>query len=205
MTRFQWPAVRLVVSAVVATIVAAGCSILPAAKPDPGEPGISLDAPTGRSRVAFPVDGFDLCAPFTHALFLKWAPFALAPAVRAPGSCRWRGEGVIATITDESGATLAEISNDPRYRPGNTGLEGNRYWVTVTRTSPPYSAHLFLATGPDQPRRLLHIHVETEAERVRAPQPNQSYTAGLLAEFIAASTDLRMSEVLLATTAPAPR
>jgi hypothetical protein len=205
MTRSQWSAVRLVAVVVVATIASAGCSSPPAANPDPGEPGISLDSPTGRSQVDFPVDGFDLCSPFTHTLFVKWAPVTLAPAERGPGSCRWRGEGVMATITDETGATLAEISNDPRYRPGHTGLEGNRYWVTVTRTSPPHSAHLFLATGPTQPRRLLHVHVETEAERVRAPQPNQSYTAGLLAEFIAASTDLRMSEALVATTEPAPR
>jgi hypothetical protein len=130
MTWLQWSAVRLVAVVVVAMIASAGCSSPPEAKPDPGEPGISLDSPTGRSRVDFPVDGFDLCSPFTHALFQERAPTAQALAERGPGSCRWRGEGVTATITDEIGATLAEASHDPRYRPGVTGLEGNRYWVT---------------------------------------------------------------------------
>jgi hypothetical protein len=202
---YPWSALRLVAVVLVATIASAGCSSSPSAEPDPGEPGISLDSPTGGSRVDLPVDGFDLCSPFTHSLFRKRTSTTQAPAERVPGSCRWRGDGVTATITDETGATLAEISHDPRYRPGYTGLEGNRYWVTATPTSPPYSAHLFLAAGPAQPRRLLHVHVETEAERVRAPQPNQSYTAGLLARLIATSTDRRMQEALLATTVPAPR
>jgi hypothetical protein len=205
MTWYQWSAVRLVAVVVVATIASAGCSNPPAAKPNPGEPGISLDSPTSRSRIDFPVDGFDLCSPFTHALFQELAPTTHAPAERDLGSCRWRGAGVTATITDEAGASLAEVSHDPRYRPGVTGLEGNRYWVTVTPTAPPYSAHLFLATGPAQPRRLLHIHVETEEERAPAPQPNRSYTAPGLARLITMCTDLRMSEALWATTAPAPR
>jgi hypothetical protein len=205
MTRFQRSAARLVAVVLVATIASAGCSSPPASEPDPGEPGISLDSPVGGSRVDFPVDGFDLCSPFTHWVFRESAPVTQAPAERGPGSCRWRGAGVTATITDETGATLAEISHDPRYRPGYTGLEGNRYWVTATPTSQPYSAHLFLATGPAQPRRLLHIHVETEAERARSPQPDRAYTASGLARFIAGTTANRMTEVLSTTTAPAPR
>jgi hypothetical protein len=201
----HWSVVRFVAVVVVATIASAGCFGPPAQVPDPGEPGISLDSPTGGSRVNFPVDGFDLCSPFTHSLFQKWAPVTRAPAERGPGSCRWRGDGVIATITDETGATLAEISHDPRYRPGYTGLEGNRYWVTATPTSPPYNADLFLATGPAQPRRLLHIHVESEDEWAPSPQPDRAYPASGVARLIATSTASRMQEELLSTTAPAPR
>jgi hypothetical protein len=205
MTLYQWSAVPLVAVVLVATIASAGCSSPNSPEPDLGEPGISSDSPSGGSRVDLPVDGFDLCSPFTHSLFRKWAPVTQAPEERGPRSCRWRGEGVIATITDESGATLAEISNDPRYRPGYTGLEGNRYWVTVTPTSPPYSAHLFMATGPGQPRRLLHVHVESEAEWAPSRQPDRDYSASGVARLIATSADSRMQEVLLATTVPAPR
>jgi hypothetical protein len=164
-----------------------------------------LSNPAGGSRVDFPIDGFDLCAPFSYALFQKRTFTAQAPDERGPRSCRWRREGVTATITDETGATLAEISHDPRYRPGYTGLQGNRYWVTATRVSPPYTAHLFLATGPAQPRRLLHVYVETEAERVPAPQPDRAYTARGIAEIIAAGIDSGMREALRATNASAPR
>jgi hypothetical protein len=204
-TPFQLDVLRLVAALVVAAIASAGCSTPPASKPNPGEPGISLDHPTGGSRVDFPVDGFDLCAPFSYALFQKRTFTARTPAERGPGSCRWRGEGFTATITDETGATLAEVSHDPRYRPGYAGLEGNRYWVTATPTSPPYTAHLFLAAGPAQPRRLLHVHVETEAERVAAPQPDRAYTARGLAEIVAAGIDSQMTEALRATKTSPPR
>jgi hypothetical protein len=204
MTWFQWSAVRLVAVVVVAA-VASGCSSSPETRSHPGEPGISLDSPTGRSPVDFPIDGFDLCSPFSYAVFQKWAPVTQSPPERGSGSCRWRGEGVTATISDETGATLAEITHDPRYRPGVTGFEGNRYWVTVTPASPPYGAHLFLATGPSQPQRLLHVHVEAEAERAPSAQPNTAYTASSLAVFIAASINARMNEVLWATPSPAPR
>jgi hypothetical protein len=205
MTWFQWSAVRLVAVVLVAAVTSAGCSSPPVPNSHPGEPGISLDSPTGGSPEDYPVDGFDLCSPFTHVLFRERAPVTQAPAEHGPGSCRWRGAGVTATITDETGATLAEISHDPRYRPGVTGLEGNRYWVTVTPTSSPHNAHLFLAAGPAQPRRLLHINVEAETERARSPQPNRSFTASSLAVFIAGCIDLRMTEAQLATAAPAPR
>jgi hypothetical protein len=206
MTRWFRPsAVRLVIVLSIAAVAAAGCSGSPAPELNPGEPGLPLDSPTGRSRVDLPVDGLDLCSPFTHAHFLKWAPITQAPVERGPGSCRWQGPGVTATITDETGATLAEISHDPRYRPGYTGLQGNSYWVTAIPTSPPYIAHLFLAAGPAQPRRLLHVHIESETERVPALQPNRSHTPRGLAELIATSAELRMSEVLLSTTAPTPR
>lgn len=205
MRRLQRSVVRFVAVAVIVMIASVACSAAPPTELDPGEPAISTSHPTGGSRVDFPVDRFDLCSPFSHPLFMERAPVTQAPVELDQGSCRWRGKGVTATIFDETGATLAEISSDPRYRPGYTGLEGNRYWVTVTPKTPPYAAHLFLAAGPSQSRRLLHIHVETETERVRAPQPNRSYTAGLLAELIAACTYLRMSEVPLGPTAPAPR
>jgi hypothetical protein len=204
MTWYQWSAVRLVAVVLVATIASAGCSSPPSAAPDPGEPGISSDSPTGGSPEDLPVDGFDLCSPFTHTLFRERAPVTRAAVERGQGSCRWRGEGITATITDETGATLAEISNDPQYRPGYTGFHHNRYWVTATPTSPPYSAHLFLATGPAQPWRLLHVHVESEAERARSPQPNKSYTAPGLARLIVGCIGSRMTERRMATTAPAP-
>jgi hypothetical protein len=204
MTWFSWSAVRFMAVVLVAVVGSAGCSSPPAAKPDPGEPGIPLGSPTAGSPEDFPVD-FDLCSPFTHALFRERAPVMRAPIERGPGSCRWRGEGVTATITDETGATIAEISNDPRYRPGYTGFDHNRYWVTATPTSPPYNAHLFLATGPSQPQRLLHVHVESEAERSRSPLPNHSYTAPGLARLIVGCIGIRMTERLLATTALAPR
>jgi hypothetical protein len=118
----HWSVVRFVAVVVVATIASAGCFGPPAQVPDPGEPGISLDSPTGGSREDFPMDDFDLCSPFRHPLFREVAPVTLAPVERGPGSCRWRGKGVIATITDAAGASLAEVSHDPRYRPGVTGF-----------------------------------------------------------------------------------
>jgi hypothetical protein len=206
MTRFQRSAVRFVAVVLVATIASVGCSGPPTPEPDPGKPGIPLDSPVGGSRTDFPVDGFDLCSPFTHWVFLESAPVTQAPPEHGPGSCRWRGEGVTATITDETGATLAEISHDPRYRPGSSGIvDGNRFWATASPTSPPYTAHLFLAAGPAQPRRLLHIHVESEGERAPSPQPGRSYTARGLATLIAESTTARLNEIRWATTAPAPR
>jgi hypothetical protein len=205
MTWLQWSAVRLAAVMLIATTPSAACSSPPETKPSPGEPGISLDSPAGGSRENLPVDGFDLCSPFTHWVFLRWAPVTQAPAEHGPGSCRWRGEGITASITDETGATLAEISHDPRYRPGYTGLEGNRYWVTATPTSPPYRAHLFLAVGPAEPRRLLHVHVESDAEWARSPQPDTAYTAPRFARLIVGSISSRMTERILATTAPAPR
>jgi hypothetical protein len=200
----QWSAVRLTIVIAVATIASAGCSMPPEPKPHPGEPGISLDSPAGGSKDDLPIDGFDLCSPFTHALFRERAPVTRAPVEPGPDSCRWRGEGVTATIRDETGATLAEISNDPRYRPGYTGFDHNRYWVTAIPTSPPYSAHLFLATGPAQPRRLLHVHVESEVERAGSPLPNHSYTAPGLARLIVSCIGIRMTERVMATTAPTP-
>lgn len=194
--------IRLVSVVLVAAITSAGCSSPPVGKASPGEPGISLDSLTGGSRENLPVDGFDLCSPFTHALFREWAPVTGAPLEPGPGSCRWRGEGITATITDEIGATLAEVSHDPRYRPGYTGFDHNRYWVTAIPTSPPYSADLFLAVGPAQPRRLLHIHVESEAERTRTPQPDRSYTPPGLARLIVGCIGIRMTERRLATTKP---
>jgi len=205
MVRFQRSAARLVVVLLAITIASAGCSSRVAPELTPEEPGISLDSPTGGSQVEFPVDRFDLCSPFSHWVFLMWAPVTQNPPERGSGLCRWRGEGVTATITDETGATLAEISHDPRYRPGYAGLQGNRYWVTAIPISPPYNADLFLAVGPAQPRRVLHVHVESQAERVRALRPDRSYTPRGLAELVATSAELRMSEVPLSTTAPAPR
>jgi hypothetical protein len=208
MARLQRSVVRLVAVLFVVTVASVGCSGLPASEhaADPGEPGIPLDSPVGDSLVDFPVEGFDLCSPFSYVVFQKWAPATEAPPERGPGSCRWRGEGVTATIADETGATLAEISHDPRFRPGSSGLvDGNRFWATASPASPPYSTHLFLSIGPGQPRRLLHVHVEAEVERAPSPQPDRSYTARGLAELIARSTTARMNEVLSATTAPAPR
>jgi hypothetical protein len=104
--------------------------------------------------VDFPVDAFDLCSPFSYVVFQERAPVTQAPAERGPGLCRWRGDGVTATITDEAGATLAEISHDPRFRPGSSGIvDGNRFWATSIPASPPYSTHLFLSIGPAQPQR----------------------------------------------------
>lgn len=205
MTSVRWVVVRLVAAILVVVAASAGCVNAPPPERSTGGPGIPLDVPTGGSPVDFPVAGFDLCSPFTHPLFLKWAPISEGPPEPGPGSCRWRGEGVTVTLTDEIGVTLAEASHDPRYRPGYAGFEGNRYWVTATPESPPFAAHLFLATGPAQPRRLLHVHVQTEAERVPAPQPDQSYTANLLAEFVANCVDLRRSEASPATTSSVPR
>jgi hypothetical protein len=205
MMGFRSSAVRLVAVVLAAAIASAGCSGPPAATSHPGEPGISLDSPTGGSPEDFPMDGFDLCSPFSYPLFREAAPVTRAPVERGPGSCRWRGKGVIATITDETGASLADVSHDPRYRPGVTGFDHNRYWVTVTPTSPPYSAHLFLATGPAQPTRLLHVHVENEVERARSPQPNTSYTAPGLAGLIVGCIGIRMTERQLAAAATAPR
>jgi hypothetical protein len=204
MVRFQWGAVRLMAVALVAMIASTGCSSPPAVKSHPGEPGISLDSPAGGSPEDFPMDDFDLCSPFRHPLFREVAPVTLAPVERGPESCRWRGKGVIATITDAAGASLAEVSHDPRYRPGVTGFDHNRYWVTVPPTEHPYSTHLFLATGPAQPSRLLHVHVENEVERARSPQPNKSYTAAELARLIVGCIGSRMTERMLVTTAPAP-
>jgi hypothetical protein len=202
---FRSSAVRLFVVVAAATMTSAGCSSSPEPEFNPGEPAISLDSPAGGSQVDFPVDDFDLCSPFANWVFIRWAPVAQAPTERGPAYCRWRGEGVTATIADETGSTLAEISHDPRYRPGYAGFEGNRYWVTAIPTSPPYTAHLFLAAGPGQPRRLLHIHVETEAERARSPQPNTSYSARGLAELIAGATANEMPTEPRATAATAPR
>lgn len=201
---FRWSAIRLASVVLVAAMASAGCSGPPDVEPSPGEPGISLASPTGGSREDLPVDGFDLCSPFTHWVFLRWAPVTSAPPEPGPGSCRWGGEGITATITDETGASLAEISHDPRYRPGYTGFEHNRYWVTATPATPPYTGHLFLAVGPAQPRRLLHIHVESEAERTRSPQPNTSYTPPGLARLIVGCIGIRMTERRPATAAPAP-
>jgi hypothetical protein len=227
-SRFQWRAVQLVALAATAVIAAAGCSSSPAPQPDPyefdysrqkyypGERGFSSDAPAGGSQMNLPTDGFDLCSPFSDSLFLKQAPVTQAPVERSSGLCRWRGEGTVVTITDETGMTLAEVSNDPRYRPGgrnavNVASKSKvgraRYWVTLTPRSEPYGSHLFLAFGPDQPQRLLHIHVETVAARVPAKQPNRTYAPRELAEFIVEGVALDMSEVLKTTTAPdvAPR
>jgi hypothetical protein len=165
-----------------------------------------LDSPVGGSLVDFPVEDFDLCSPFSYVVFQKWAPVTEAAVERGPGSCRWRGSGVTASIIDETGASLAEISHDARFRPGSSGIvDGNRFWATVNPTSPPYSTHLFLSIGPAQPRRLLHIHVEAADERAQSPQPGRSYTARGLAELIAKSATARMNEVRSATTTPAPR
>lgn len=167
---------------------------------------MSLDMPVGGSLVDFPVDGLDLCSPFSDVVFVGWAPVGQAPVERGLGSCRWHGEGATAKISDETGSTLAEISHDPRYRPGYAGIvDGNDFWATANPTSPPYSTHLFLAVGPAQPRRLLHIHVELEAKRAPSPQPDTSYTARGLARLIARSTVIRMFEAPLATTANVPR
>lgn len=204
MTSFQWSAARFLIVVLIIAVTSAGCSTSPEAKPVSGEPGISLGSPTGGSPENLPVDGFDLCSPFTHPLFRERAPVTRSPVERGPRSCRWRGDGITASITDETGSTLAEISNDPRYRPGYAGFDHNRYWVTATPTSPPYSAHLFLAAGPAQPQRLLHVHVESEAERARSPMPNHSYTAPGLARLIVGCIGSRMTERMLATTAPAP-
>lgn len=202
MTLRRWRAIRLVVVVLIATVASVGCSDSPAPTPPEGEPGISLDSPVGGSPNDLPVEGFDLCSPFTHALFRERAPVTRAPLERGPGSCRWRGEGITATITDETGPTLAEISHDPRYRPGYQGYEHNRYWITAIPTSPPYEVHLFLAAGPSQPRRLLHVHVESEVERARSPMRNHSYTAAGLAEFIVGCISIRMTQRELATAAP---
>jgi hypothetical protein len=205
MMGYRSSAVRLVVVVLVAAIASAGCSSPPAAaKSQPGEPGISLASPTGGPREDFPMDGFDLCSPFSHPRFLEWAPVTRAPVERAPGSCRWRGKDVIATISDETGATLAEISNNPRYRPGYADFDHNRFWVTATPTSPPYRTHLFLAAGPSQSERLLHVQVQSDVEWARSPQPDRAYTAPGLARLIVGCIGSRMTERMLATTTAAP-
>ena len=205
MTCFQRSAVRLVAVALIAAMASVGCSSPPAPRPDPGEPGLSLDRPTAGSPEDLLVDGFDLCSPFTYPLFRERAPVSRAPLEPGLASCRWHGEGITATITDETGATLAEVSHDPRYRPGYTGFNHNRYWVTATPTAPPYRAHLFLAVGPAQPQRLLHVHVESEAERVRSPWAlHHSFTAPALARLIVGCIGIRMTERRLAAAATAP-
>ena len=197
MTRLKWSAARLVAVVLVAAIASTGCSSPPAPKPDPGEHVLSWD---------FPIDGFDPCSPFTYNLFDARAPATRDLVQHGPGSCRWYGQGITATITDETGATLAEISRDPRYQPGYMAFNHNRYWATEPPTSPPYSAHLFLAVGPAQPRRLLHVHVEAEAERTRSQwRSTESFTASTLARLVGDSIGERMKERRFATTAPARR
>ncbi|QYN41166.1 hypothetical protein K1T35_48380 (plasmid) [Pseudonocardia sp. DSM 110487] len=206
--------------ALAVAIAAAGCSSSPAPQPDPaefdytkqlyypGERGFSPDDLTRGSWMNLPREGFDLCSPFNDSLFLKQAPVQQGPVERGPGLCRWRGARTAITVTDETGRTILEVSNDPRYRPGGRNavnvasrseIGRARYWVTLTPRSQPYSSHLFLAFGPNQPQRLLHIHVETEAARVPAKQRNQTYAPRELAEFIVGSIALDMSEVLKAT------
>jgi hypothetical protein len=132
----------------------------------PDEPPIPLSAPVGGSRLDFDVARFDTCAPFSSSY---WVTTAIPDAGGEPqavpepgGGCRWRGPGLTATITVDSGRSLAEYSNDPRFRPGGTGMVGNRFWRTAasdaTRT-----CDFFLAAGPARPDQVVHLSVATEA------------------------------------------
>jgi hypothetical protein len=193
MARLRWSAFRLAAVVLVATIASAGCVGSPAPKSYPGSSGISPADPTGDSRQNYEVDGFDLCSPFTETSFLEQGPTnrSVEPG---PGSCRWRGEGLTATISVQIGATLAEISNDSRYRPGRRDRHGNSVWHTLQPRSGPYRSHLFMSTGPSQPLRLLHVYVEAEEEWAEDWQLNRPWSQGGLDLFIARCIDDRMNE-----------
>ena len=124
-----------IVALVLAGLAAACGSDPPPVSAYPDEPPIPLSAPVGGSRLDFDVSRFDTCAPFSSSYWVTTAILArdLEPqAVPEPGGgCRWRGPGMTATVTVDAGRSLAEYSNDPQFRPGGTGMVGNRFWRTA--------------------------------------------------------------------------
>lgn len=160
---------RTVVTGVVAVLMAgllAACGAEPepvSAYPD--EPPIPLSSPVGGSGLDFDVNRFDTCSPFASSYWVTTAILAtdLQPQA-APdpgGGCRWRGPGMTAAVTVDSGRSLAEYSNDPQFRPGGTGMVGNRYWRTAASDAT-RRCDFFLAVGPGRPDLVVHLRVETE-------------------------------------------
>jgi hypothetical protein len=153
---------------VLASVVLAGCTT--AAEPAPpastgASTAIPFGAPAGASSTDFDVDGLDPCAPFASPLWLDAAAAEVPPARQAvpepAGGCRWRGPGMTSTLAVESGRSLQEYSVDPAYQPGDRGREGNSYWMT-RQTDATRRCEAFLAAGPAQPDRVVHLFVETE-------------------------------------------
>lgn len=166
------PAMRTVrrVSAGVVALVLAGLAAACGSDPPPvsaypDEPPIPLSAPVGGSRLDFDVSRFNTCAPFASSYWVTTAILApdLEPqAVPEPGGgCRWRGPGMAATVTVEAGRSLAEYSNDPQFRPGGTGMVGNRFWRTAASDAT-RRCDFFLAVGPARPDQAVHLQVQTE-------------------------------------------
>ena len=159
--------------AVLASVALAGCTTAPAPGPPAGTPVdtvVPFSAPAGASDADFDVDALDPCAPFASPRWLEAAAAEPQPARQATpepaGGCRWRGPGMTATLSVESGRSLQEYSVDPAFRPGERGWEGNSYWMTAT-SDETRRCEAFLAAGPAQPDRVVHLRVETE--EVEAP------------------------------------
>jgi len=145
----------------------AGCTT-PEPEPDRGSPDeapIPLSAPVGGSRFDFDVDGFDTCTPFASSLWTMTAAADLETRTEQlaepAGACRWHGPGMRATVSVDSGRTPAEYSNDPQFRPGGRGAAYNVFWETATSDATRV-CHFFLAAGPAQPDRVVHMLVETD-------------------------------------------
>ena len=175
--------------------LAAGCTT-----PDPeytrtapDEPAIPLSAPTGGSRLDFDIDRFDPCAPFRNPVWNAYAIRVDEPAPD-PAGCRFQGRGMSATIGVESGRNLAEISADPRFRPGGTGSMGNRYWRTGTSDAV-HSCHAFLAVGPAQPDRVVHLFAETDgpAAAVRPPSYPDQHACQFVERLTSVTGDILQS------------
>jgi hypothetical protein len=163
----------LAAAAVLASIVLTGCTGAPEAEQSASTPVDTVppySSPAGTSKNNYDVDAMNPCAPFASPL---WGQAAAADVRMAPqaapeptGGCRWRGPGMTATLAVESGRSLQDYSSDPAFRPGERGWEGNSYWMTET-SDETRVCQAFLAVGPAQPDRVVHLVVETE--EIEAP------------------------------------
>jgi hypothetical protein len=164
---------RLAAAAVLALAVLAGCTNAPEAEQD-GSAAVDTvppySSPAGPSDNNYDVDAMDPCAPFASPLWREAAATDrdLAPQAtpEPPQGCRWRGPGMTATLAVESGRSLQDYSIDPAFRPGERGWQGNAYWMTAT-SNEKRVCQAFLAVGPAQPDRVVHLAVETE--EIEAP------------------------------------
>jgi hypothetical protein len=164
---------RLAAAAVLALAVLAGCTNAPEADQDgsaPVDTVLPYSSPAGGSDNDYDVDAMDPCAPFASPLWRDAAAIdpQLAPQAtpEPPGGCRWRGPGMTATLAVESGRSLRDYSIDPAFRPGERGWQGNSYWMTEA-SDEKRECQVFLAVGPAQPDRVVHLTVQTE--EIEAP------------------------------------
>jgi hypothetical protein len=164
----------------------------------PDEPAIPLSAPAGGSRLDFDVDAFDPCSPFNSPAWIEYT-FTVDPPVPAATGCRWQGRGLTAAIRLETGRSLAEISADPRFRPGGSGSVGNRYWQTGTSDATRY-CHAFLAVGPARPDRVVHLSIETDGPA--APVQLPGYPDQHACQFVYRLTYITGGILQAAVTSP---